>query len=118
MAVWSSLRTMSDSGTANLDGGNADGILMTTTGGALIEYVLPHSAPSKWLKGVLAPSGWNVFKHVSAGSCDGVARNIVGITPTGVVHNYIDANRFDLSGADIRRTGQIASDWQADYYFD
>jgi hypothetical protein len=115
---WSSLRTMSFSGTAPLNGGNADGILMTTTGGALIEYVLPQSAPSKWIKGVLAPTGWNVFKHVSAGSCDGAARNIIGITPTGVVHNYIDANRFDLNGSDIRRTGQIASDWQADTYFD
>jgi hypothetical protein len=115
---WSSLRTMSYAGSGTLDGSNADAILMTTTGGALIEYVLPNPAPSKWLKGVLAPSGWNVFQHVSAGACDGNARNIIGITPTGVVHNYLDANRYDLSGADIRRTGQIASDWQADTYFD
>jgi hypothetical protein len=115
---WSTLRTMSYSGTANLDGGTADGVLMTTSGGALIEYVFPQAGPSRWLKGTLAPSGWQVFKHVSAGGCDGTARNIVGITPTGVAHNYIDANRFDLSGADIRRTGQVASDWQADVYFD
>jgi hypothetical protein len=112
---WASLRTMSFSGTASLDGRPADGIVGLTSSGALNEYVFPHTSPAtSWVYGKLKTSGWNVFKYVSAGGCDSSpARPIMGITPAGAVYLYTDANGYDFSGADFSKAVYKTGGWAA-----
>ncbi len=89
-----------------------DDIVGVLTTGALRAYLIPRDTYQTLASFTLVPKGWNIFQHVSIGSCDtGISRPIVGIKPNGEVHAYVDRNGDDQRGTDIRWVGLMDRTW-------
>lgn len=104
---WSGVKTLSYAAGGTFRGAEVDGLLGISTTGALVEYVV--RLQDRVARGfVLRSSGWGGMAFATSGGCEtGLGRPIVGVTPGGQAYAFYDRNGYDLSGADIRGTGQV-----------